>query len=169
MGNVYCPLKVPTKDQSPISKTFKSWLPNADTMIFTPGYTAGVPNVYRLLLIHEWFRADANVGNRTILPTIGLVVGEGGSGSVVFRATTGNITASQACRIVIAQYDINTLSGLTLDFQADVECAFQLGEMYLSGDDRITMVHSGTFGGDQADVKIVAEYLNHKLGITGIE
>lgn len=163
------PFKVPTPGQSPYVKMYRHVLPNADLLILTPGYLNGVPQAFRLLELVLFFRASADVGNRTIIPTIARVYAEGGSGSVVFRATTGNIAATQAGKVVLSQYDINTLSGLTLDLQANVEGVAQLPDMILSGDDRVTIVTSGTFATDYYDIKVLAEYLNYKESITEVE
>lgn len=161
--------RTPTPEQSQYVKYFNKIFPDEHLLRLKPGYLAGVPNVFKLLELHIYMVTSADVGNRVLIPSIGRSHSEGGSGSVVFRATTGNIAASQAARVVLGQYDINSFSGLTLDFQADVEAYAQLPNMILSGGDSITIVDGGTFAADYYEIKVFLEYLNNKERIKGTE
>jgi len=157
-------LPEPTPKQSQYLKFGQTSIDaNAIAPVVEPGYYKGVPRVYEIHNVMAYLIASAAAANRTLNIQIEQYLGQ--YNNLLFYATTGNITASQAGRAIIGPVNVTT-QDLTLGGTTVIGYAHLARPMILQGNDRINFVVGSVQAGDRLWIWVQGKYLNHIENIT---
>jgi len=161
MGTAYQrKLVVPAIGSSPHSRFLFKNLGDGDSLQVSPGQYNGIPNEYRILLCAIRLVTDANVANR--IAYIKHYFVESGEAFLISNNGSGNIAASTTASFCFGPY--RGYYGGSVGGGG----AIGFADLVLSGDDYLAFNIYLDEAGDKWDVIILAEYLNYKLGITGL-